>query len=90
MSDKVHFAFSSAFTLPSDQGETFERELVSYDAWYNPITQDKDEEVSIPTCIPYDKSTAPSIDFGLVKNLIYKYRKGGNEAVVYEGASADG
>ena len=48
-----------------------EGELVSDDAWYHPITQDKDEEVSIPTCIPYNKSTAPSIDFELGMNLVY-------------------
>ena len=90
LSDKVHFAFSSAFTLPPDQGKKSEVKLVLDDAWFHPITQDKDGEVSIPTCISCENSTAPSIDFGLVKNLIYKYRKGGNEAVVYEGASADG
>ena len=69
--DKVHFSFYSVFTLPPDQGEMPEGELVSDDAWYHHITKDKDEEVSIPTCISYEKSTASSIDFGLGMNLVY-------------------
>ena len=90
MSDKVHFAFSSAFTLPPDQGENSEGELVLDDAWYHPRTHEKDYEVSIPTFILCKKSNEASIDFELGMNLVYRYGKGGNEAVVYEGESAYG
>ena len=52
LSDKVHFTFSSALILPPDQGVMSEGKLVSDNAWYHPITQDKDDEVSIPNCLP--------------------------------------
>ena len=90
LSDKVHLAFSLAFTLTTDQGTMSEGELVPDDAWYHTITQDEDDEVSITTCLPFNKSTAPGIYFELGMNLVYKYGQGGNEAVVYEGSSADG
>ena len=67
-----------------------EGELVSDDAWYHPRMQDEYEEVSISTFIPCKKSTAPRIDFELGMNLVHKYGKSGNEAVVYKGSNTDG
>ena len=90
LSDKVHLAFSLAFTLTTDQGTMSEGELVPDDAWYHTITQDEDDEVSIPTCLPCKKSTASIIDFELGMNLVYKYGQGVNESILYEGESADG
>ena len=59
LSKNVHIAFLSELTLPPDQGAIYEVELVS-DAWYHPITQDKDDRVSIPAFLRYEKSTAPT------------------------------
>ena len=42
------------------------------------------------TCLLCEKSTAPSVKFDLVVNLVYKDGQVGKETVVYEVASADG
>ena len=63
--------------------------MVSNNIWCHPIKQDKDDKVYIPTSISCQNLNAPSIDFELGMNHVYKYGKVGNEAVVYKGSSAD-
>ena len=88
LGDKVHFAFSSAFSLNPDKLPTKDVTLADEGAmdWYCPETVDS----TIKSSAHCDDEPLTKIEFQLGMDLVYRDGKGNNEAVVYEGASADG
>ena len=101
MSEKVHFAFYSDFSIdpkgphlvPYMYTEIDEYFLLDdYDIssqWYQPGSQDPGPPLGIP-CNDGAHQATPHIDFELGMNLVYRDGHGKNVPVVYEGASIDG